>query len=88
MPRPNKRSRTLRRIFRKTPSGTKLVYGKRKPNKAICAGCGSILQGVLNERPYKMRTVAKSKKRPERPYGGNLCSNCMREKIRENIRNA
>lgn len=88
MPRPNKRSRTLRRIFRKVPSGTRLVYSKRKPRKAICSGCGSNLLGVLNERPYKMRTSAKSKKRPERPYGGNLCSECMREKIRENVRNA
>lgn len=88
MPRPNKRSRTLRRIFRKTPSGTRLVYSKRKPSKAICSGCGDVLPGVMNERPYKMRTAAKSKKRPERPYGGNLCSKCMREKIRESIRNA
>jgi len=25
-----------------------------------------------------MQKLAKTKKRPERPYGGNLCSKCMR----------
>ena len=88
MPRPGKRSRSLRRVFRKVASGTKLVYKKRKPSKSKCGVCGAPLHGVLRERPYKMRTSAKTKKRPSRPYGGNLCSKCMREKIREKIRNA
>jgi large subunit ribosomal protein L34e len=32
-----------------------------------------------------MRKLAKTKKRPERPYGGNLCSECMREVFRKQV---
>jgi large subunit ribosomal protein L34e len=79
---PRYRSRTLRRVFVTTPGGeNKIQYKKRKPSKAECAGCGAVLKGVPRERPYKMQNMAKSKKRPERPYGGVLCSACTRKKI-------
>lgn len=82
MPKPGQRSRTLRRVSRRTPgSRNALHHMKRKPSKAKCAKCGKALPGVPRERPYKMSRMAKSKKRPERPYGGNLCSACMRKEI-------
>lgn len=81
MPRPSRRSRTLRRVFSKVTKGVKLVYKKRKPKKASCSNCGDILKGVPNERPYKMRNMPKSQKRPERMFGGNLCSKCSRREI-------
>lgn len=82
MPTGRHKSRTLRRIFTKTP-GSKVVvhYKKRKPSKAHCAECGKVLPGVASERPVKMARMSKTKKRPERPYGGVLCSRCMRAKI-------
>ncbi|MBL7055182.1 50S ribosomal protein L34e [Candidatus Woesearchaeota archaeon] len=87
MPAPNKRSRTFRRVYRKVPGGkTVLHYKKRKPSKAKCGKCKAILKGVPRERPYKMRTMAKTKKRPERPYGGALCSKCTREVFKEKAR--
>jgi len=80
MVKPGHRSRTLRRVSRKTPGGNKtLQHRKRKPSKAKCAQCGKLLPGVPRERPYKMMRLSKTKKRPERPYGGNLCSACMRK---------
>lgn len=82
MVKPGLRSRTLRRVSRRTPgSRTTLQYRKRKPEKAKCGKCGEVLAGVPRERPYKMTRMAKTKKRPERPYGGVLCSACMRRKI-------
>ena len=79
MPQPYKRSRSLRRVYVKAPGGkTRLHYRKRKPGKAECGSCGAFLKGTLRERPNKMSSLAKTKKRPERPYGGNLCSRCMR----------
>ncbi len=82
MPKPGHRSRTLRRVFVKTPGGeTKLMYKKRKPAMGKCSSCGAVLKGVARERPVKMQNMPKSKKRPERPYGGVLCSACMRKKI-------
>ncbi|MFH1668536.1 MAG: 50S ribosomal protein L34e [Candidatus Woesearchaeota archaeon] len=82
MVKPGQRSRTLRRVSVKTPgSRTTMHYRKRKPSKAICSKCGATLAGVPRERPYKMQKLAKTMKRPERPYGGVLCSSCTRRKV-------
>ena len=82
MPAGRQKSRSLRRVFRRTPGGNvRLYYRKRKPKAAKCASCGAVLKGVPRERPSKMRNMAKTEKRPERPYGGVLCSKCMRKTI-------
>lgn len=74
-------------MFVKTPGGkTTLHYKKRKPSKAQCGKCGKILAGVPRERPHKMQNLAKTKKRPERPYGGVLCSACSRVLIKTKAR--
>lgn len=84
---PRFRNNTLRQVRVKTPGGkVKIQYKKRKPSKAQCAGCGDILKGVPRQRPHKIRKMAKTKKRPERPYGGVLCSKCMRKKIIEKLK--
>ena len=78
------RSRSLRRVKVKTP-GSKVVthFKKKKPKAAHCAGCGDVLKGVPRERPHKMHTMAKTKKRPERAFGGVLCSQCSREVFKQ-----
>lgn len=88
MPEGSKRSRTLRRIFVKTPGGRNVLrYKKRKPKKASCANCGKNLSGIPRERPYKMQNMAKTMKRPSRAYGGNLCSKCTRELLKQKAKN-
>ncbi len=80
MPKPGHRSRSLRRIHKKMPGGkTKLVYKKRSPAKAQCGECGKNLAGVPRARPFKMQNMPKTSKRPERPYGGVLCTGCSRK---------
>ena len=75
-----RKSRSLRRIKVKVPGGeTRLVYKKRKPKKAKCGMCGAVLKGVPRENTTKMKKLTKTKKRPQRPYGGVLCSRCMRK---------
>lgn len=87
MPAPKLRSRSLRKIFRKVPGGrTSIHYKRRKHNVAKCSNCGASLKGIPRELPYKMRNLAKTKKRPERPYGGFLCSQCMRQMIVDKTR--
>ena len=82
MPAPRLRSRSLRKVFRKVPGGrVSIHYKKRKPKSAKCGSCGAVLKGIPRELPYKMKKMAKTKKRPERPYGGVLCSKCMRQEI-------
>jgi len=82
MPEGNKRSRTFRRAKVRVPSGkSRMFYLKRRPDHGHCAQCGVVLNAVPRLRPFKMMTMPKTKKRPERPYGGQLCSSCMRRKI-------
>ena len=87
MPALRYRSRTYKRTFRRTPGGkTVLHYKKKKPKTHHCAECGKLLHGVPRGRPYQIRKLSKSKKRPNRPYGGNLCTECTRRLFKEQAR--
>lgn len=82
-----KKSRTFRRVKVKTPGGeTKVHYKRRKPSKAKCSECGKTLAGTARELPGKMKKLPKTKKRPTRPYGGKLCTQCTRRKMLEKAR--
>lgn len=77
-----KSRQALREIFVKTPGGRTITqFRKKKPKQARCANCSRVLPGIARERPYKMKKIAKSQKKSERPFGGNLCSSCARRKI-------
>jgi large subunit ribosomal protein L34e len=87
MPSGKHKSRTLRKVFVKTPGGNnKIHFRKRKPARAKCAGCGTVLPAVPRELPAKMANLPKTAKRPERPFGGVLCSTCMRMMMKEKAR--
>jgi len=82
MPRPGLRTSRFRRIVRKIPGGALVIHYKKKmPSKAKCS-CGTPLSGVARNFPSKIKGLAKSKKKPERPYGGKLCPKCAREAIK------
>ncbi|MBT6995298.1 50S ribosomal protein L34e [Candidatus Woesearchaeota archaeon] len=86
MPAGKHKSRSLRRVFVKTPgSGTKIQYRKRKPSKRACQDCGKALQGIPSLIQSKFKNLPLTKKKPQRPYGGNLCSSCMRKKIKSQV---
>ena len=80
------KSRTYRRVAVKLTSGIRIHYVKRKPKLAHCANCNATLKGMVRCRPYQLKKKNKTQKRPERPYGGVLCSRCMREKIKEQLK--
>ena len=83
MPEPRRRSGTFRRICVVLPGNRTVThYEKSKPKKAHCAGCGRQLAGVPRERSTKLQNMPKTAKRPQRPYGGVLCSACSRQKIK------
>ena len=69
----------FRKIFVRTPgSATHVQYRERKPKKASCGGGRKALAGGSRELPSVMANLPKTAKRPERPFGGMLCSTCMR----------
>lgn len=80
------RSRSWKRIKVKTPGNQTVIhYRKEKTKIAKCGNCGKSLRGVPRLRPSELRKLPKSKRRPERPYGGNLCSECMREMFKRKV---
>ncbi|MCD6279246.1 50S ribosomal protein L34e [Candidatus Micrarchaeota archaeon] len=82
MPLPRNRSRSKRKIFKRVTSGTKITYVKRKKGKVHrCALCHAILPGT-----HSNRGLSKTKKRPERLFGGHLCHKCTRKVIRYNTK--
>ncbi|MEB3861267.1 MAG: 50S ribosomal protein L34e [Desulfurococcales archaeon] len=86
MVRPALRSRSLRRVQRRTPGGRTVTrYERRRPGPARCARCGRPLAGVPRARPSVLRGMSRTSKRPERPYGGVLCPSCLAEALRESI---
>jgi len=82
MPRPGLRTRSLRRILKKIPGGAFVIhYTKRKPSVSRCAKCKKPLKGV--PKNSRIKRIARSLRKSSRPYGGNLCSKCSREAIKE-----
>jgi large subunit ribosomal protein L34e len=87
MPRPSLRSRALRKIRKRVPGGASVIhYLRRNPSQAKCARCKGVLHGVASKRPHIMVKLAKTKKVPNRAYGGNLCHECARELLKEKSR--
>ena len=72
------KNRSFRRVKVKLASDVTIHYRMRNPSPAKCGNCGKQLQAVPRKRPVDMRNMAKTAKRPERPYGGVLCTKCMR----------
>jgi len=80
------KSRTFRRVKVRTINGTKTTYQRRKPKAGTCPETGETLKGVPRALPYKMKTMPKTHKRPERPFGGVLSSSAARKKIKNKAR--
>lgn len=88
MPRPMYRSRTLKRKKVRTPSGRVVThYEKKRTGIPHCGECGAILGGVPRGlRSYQMQRLSKTKKTPERKFGGFLCPACTRDLIKKEVR--
>lgn len=81
---PRLRSNSLAKKIKKTPGGKKVTHHRKKSAKAAkCAECGRALLGVPRSRTSKL---ARSKRVPNRPFGGNLCSICTRSALKKQIR--
>ncbi|HDP73855.1 MAG TPA: 50S ribosomal protein L34e [Candidatus Woesearchaeota archaeon] len=79
------KSRSLRKVFVKVPGNeVKVHFRERKEKKRACAECGKILPGMFRNSPGNSKP-AKTKRKPSRPFGGILCSSCMRKKVQANV---
>ncbi|MEX2725275.1 MAG: 50S ribosomal protein L34e [Candidatus Freyarchaeota archaeon] len=85
LPSPKYRSRSMLRKKVRT-SGGKLVthYRRKKANKPVCASCGALLSGCWSESVSHLKS--KTQRRPDRPYGGYLCSKCLKSFYKISVR--
>lgn len=82
MVRPGLRSRSMKRLKRRSPSGeARIIYRRRKKHVAHCMICGRPLGGVTRDR-RDLRRGPKTAKRPERYFGGVICPDCLRAALK------
>lgn len=80
--KPRHRTKSLKKVRKRTPSGkVKVAYKHKKHSKHVCAICKEVLHGKPRGRPVEIRKLSKSQRKPERPFGGHLCSKCSRKII-------
>ncbi|MGB9728966.1 MAG: 50S ribosomal protein L34e [Thermoprotei archaeon] len=85
MPRPALRTHSKAKIKTRTPGGrTSLHIRPRKTKKARCSICGKPLHGT--HVGLEAKKMALSEKRPNRPYGGYICSTCLSNLISAKVR--
>ncbi|HYB93229.1 MAG TPA: 50S ribosomal protein L34e [archaeon] len=83
MPKPALRVRNRRHYSTKTPGGRTVTHFYRKIGEvAICTICGRPLHAPRLS-PSSARKLPKTAKRPQRIYGGQICSSCLREMIKK-----
>ena len=86
MPRRSQRSKSLRKLKVRTPGGRRVTHFKRRKNAAAkCAVCKKPLAGMPKGRDSDTAKLSKTEKRPERPFGGNLCSSCARREMKKRL---
>lgn len=74
--------RRMKQVKQKTPGGKlKTAYRRKMYSKHKCGICGGELAGVPRGKPVVIKRLTKSKRRPTRPFGGQLCSKCSRKVI-------
>ncbi len=82
MTKPRHRARTFRRVKVKLPGNNViLTYRDRTKRKPSCLTCGDVLKGIPHKITANMRKLTKSQRTVNRPYGGKLCSKCMRKEM-------
>ncbi|HLD02178.1 MAG TPA: 50S ribosomal protein L34e [Candidatus Nanoarchaeia archaeon] len=72
------RSRSSRRVKLRTPAGKTTHYKARNVSRSECPVEHIMLPGVPRLSVSKLRKIAKTRRRPQRPFGGVLSSRAMR----------
>jgi large subunit ribosomal protein L34e len=87
MPQPHLRTRSRKRLKVKLSGGRNRTHYK-KENTGIpsCLVCGQPLAGISHFTQAKIHKLNRSKKRIWRPYGGQVCHNCLKNSLKQAIR--
>ncbi|MFW9915913.1 MAG: 50S ribosomal protein L34e [Candidatus Thorarchaeota archaeon] len=87
MPAGKEKSHSLRRTKYVTPGARLKTHYTRKPSKrSKCKICGGVLHASRKLTRTKIHSLSKTEKRAERPFGGQICSRCLRAGIAKTVR--
>ncbi len=80
------KSNSKRRVFRRTP-GTRLNVHleKNNPSGHYCGRSGAILNGIPKKSATEFNKLSKSKKRPNRKYGGTYSHKVVKTQLERAI---
>ena len=80
------KSRSLRRVQVRTPSGeTKTHYRQKQRAITKCSVTKKPLRGIPRKTQRKFKNLNLSQKRVSRAYGGNMSHTALKEKILKDI---
>lgn len=80
------KSKSLRKIQVKAPSGETRTHYRQKQRKIVkCAVSGKALRGIPRKTQRKFKNLNMSQKRVSRAYGGYMSHNALKNKIMEEI---
>lgn len=89
MPRPSMRSKSWKRRFLRLPSGKrKKVYKGKKMGVLRCASCGGQLFGFPRFTSSPRGKTSATDRKVGRVYGGQMCSACLKEMLKQSARRA
>ncbi|MCK4439462.1 50S ribosomal protein L34e [Candidatus Bathyarchaeota archaeon] len=87
MPRPSLRTRSKKRVHKTLPGGKKTIHYKRGVTSSPhCHLCGRPIGGIPHLSPSETRKLDRTKKRVCRPYGGQLCPDCLKKALKQAAR--
>ncbi len=79
------KSRSRKRHFVRTTKQTVVRYAEKRPS-APSSPLGKPLAGVARGTKTTLNKLAKTQKRPNRPYGGQLTSAEMRAVLKQQVK--
>ncbi|MFP4402650.1 MAG: 50S ribosomal protein L34e [Candidatus Nanoarchaeia archaeon] len=76
------KSRSLRKVQVRVPSGDTRTHYRQKQRKIVkCAVTGKALRGIPRKTQRKFKNLNLSQKRVSRVYGGYMSHTALKEKI-------
>ena len=79
--------RSAKKKYVRTPGArTVLRTTAKKAGRSRCAETGAVLHGTISGPRVQSRRMAKSRRRPNRIYGGNISPVVLKRKIRAQVR--
>jgi large subunit ribosomal protein L34e len=88
MPRRSERTRSRKRVYKSFPGTGQGVHYKLEVGAVQrCRVCKRELAGVPRVSRFKASKLSRGKKSVLRPYGGQICPDCLKRGLRQAARN-